>query len=111
MILSDILGPSLKNSFSMDAGIECPLSQTLHTEDSCRLAGLILGLNLFRSGNFPSYPHGCFWSDNQPGKASFNTANAGIPTQDVPKTWDDTQGGICGWTQGSQNLIANKISR
>ena len=99
MILSYIVGPSLKNSHSMDAGIECPLSQRLHTEDSCRLAGLILGLNVFKSGNFPNYPHGCFWSDNQPGKALFNTANAGIPTQD---TWDDFQGGICGWTQGSQ---------
>ena len=102
MVLSDVLGPSLKSAHSMDAGLECPISQLLSTADTCRLAGLILGLNEFKSENFPNRPHGCFWADKQPGKALFNTANAGTPTQD---TWDDTQGGICGWRQGSQNSI------
>ena len=101
MVQSDILGPSLKDSHSMDAGLECPISQRLTTADTCRLAGLILGLDEFESKNRPNRPHGCFWDNNHPGKARFNTANAGIQTQD---TWDGDQGGICGWKQGSKKF-------
>ena len=90
----------MKDAYEMDAGVICPQSQLLDTKEHCKLAGLILGYDIFETTNRLERPYGCFWNTKNPGKALFNIAET------VKENWDPvSEGGICGWKQGSWNPI------
>ena len=87
----------------MSAGEVCPESQLLDSKEYCKAAGLILGYAIFETTNRLQRPYGCFWDDNNPGKAIFNLADT------VNKNWDSVaEGSICGWKQGIWNSIKHR---
>ena len=75
---------------------KCPESNVLDTVETCKLAGLILGHDVFETTMRLQRPTGCYYDTNFPNKVILNTA------QTIDKNWDSTtEGEICGWKQGN----------
>ena len=97
-MLSLILsGQSLKTAWkkSKESG-KCPATNVLDTVETCKLAGLMLGHDVFETTMRLQRPTGCYYDINFPEKVILNTA------QTIDKNWDSTtEGEICGWKQGN----------
>ena len=90
-------GHSLKNAWikPRENG-KCLESNVLDTVETCKLAGLMLGHDVFETTMRLQRPTGCYYDTKFPTKVILNTA------QTIDKNWDSTtEGEICGWKQGN----------